>query len=129
METKTIGTWLRHTIDGLKGSVQRGKGATGPQVGMQVTTLDGKVLGTISTVWLGKDAADHAAHEDTLGVLPSGNDGKGMIFVPSTSVGHQTEHEVSLTVDLAQVSARGWLYRPSWLPKDAPIGPGPTGAV
>jgi len=86
---------------------------------MHVTTLDGTVLGTVSMLWPGSDATDHVKHEDTLGVLPDAKEVKAMLFVPSTAIGHVMDENVSLTIDRAQVTARGWQYRPKWLPADA----------
>ena len=115
MESRSFGTWLRQTLGGAS---HRGSHASGPRVGMHVTTLDGTVLGTVSTLWPGSDATDHAKHEDTLGVLPDAKEGKAMLFVPSTAIGRVGDENVSLTVDRAQVTARGWQYRPKWLPTD-----------
>jgi hypothetical protein len=52
-----------------------------------------------------------------------------MIFVPSTAIGRLSEQNVALTVDVAQVTARGWRYRPSWLPADAPGTAAPSGTA
>lgn len=127
METSSFSTWLRRTLGGLGGATRRGKNAAGPTVGMRVTTLDGSVLGTIAELWRGADATDHASHEDTLGVLPPELDGKAMLYVPSTAVGHVSGQDLALSVDLAQVTARGWQYRPNWLPKGQTGNATPTG--
>jgi hypothetical protein len=88
---------------------------------MQVTTLDGTVLGTVSRLWLGAAATDSAKHEDTLGIVQAGKtDESGMLFIPSTAISRITGQDIALSVDHTQVTARGWQYRPSWLPKEAP---------
>jgi hypothetical protein len=129
MERKTIGSWLRQALGGRGGATQQGKNAAGLRVGMQVMTLDGTVLGTISALWLGADATDHAAHEDTLGVVPAQQDEQGLLFVPSTAVGRVAGQNVTLTVDQTQMRARGWQYRPTWLPADTPGDAAPAGTA
>ncbi len=128
MESRTFGTWLRQTLGSLGGAMQRrGPTSARPLVGMQVTTLDGTVLGTVSALWLGTAATDHVKHEDTLGVERPGQGGTGMLFVPSTAISRVTGQDIALSVDHAQVTARSWQYRPAWLPKDAPGAPGSAG--
>lgn len=128
MESRTFGTWLRQTLGGLGKAFSRSTStSTMPHVGMQVTTLDGTTLGTVSALWLGTAATDHAKHEDTMGVVPPGQDGRGMLFIPSTAISRIAGQSITLSVDQAQVTARSWQYRPAWLPQDAPGGPGSAG--
>ncbi|HWE61105.1 MAG TPA: hypothetical protein VHB98_05290, partial [Chloroflexota bacterium] len=60
MARKTIGAWIHQALGGHK------TGAATAGIGNQVLTNEGTVLGTITAVWKGADATDHASHEDTL---------------------------------------------------------------
>jgi hypothetical protein len=120
MARTTIGGWLRQTFGG---GAARQTGQVGKQsVGMPVVTNDGAALGTIAEVWRGADAADHAPHDDTLGVRGA----EGMLYIPTHAVARVADQQVRLTVDMAQVTARGWRYRPGWLPGDEPSTPPPA---
>ncbi|MGH2346946.1 MAG: hypothetical protein ACRDG4_17105 [Chloroflexota bacterium] len=113
MARTTIGGWIRQTF----GGAARETGKVGKQsIGKPVVTNDGMALGTIAELWRGADAADHAPHDDTLGV----GQAEGMLYIPTHAVASASDQEVRLTVDMAQVTARGWRYRPEWLPGDGP---------
>jgi len=110
MARTTIGGWFKQTFGGAKAT-----GNLGTQsIGMKVTTSDGVALGTVATLWRGADAADHAPHDDTFGV----GTGADRLYIPTNAVARTTGQEIHLAVAMAQVTARGWRYRPEWLPQD-----------
>ncbi len=118
MARTTIGGWFKQTFGGAKPT-----GSVGTQsIGMKVTTSDGVALGTVAQLWRGADAADHAPHDDTFGVW--GRGGPHCIF-PTNAVARTTDQEMHLTVAMAQVTARGWRYRPEWIPQEQ-AGTAPT---
>jgi hypothetical protein len=114
MARTTIGGWIRQTFGG--GAARQTSEVGTHNIGKQVVTSDGVALGTIAELWRGADAADHAPHDDTLGV----GQAEGMLYIPTNAVAQTSGQEVRLTVDMAQVTARGWRYRPGWLPGDGP---------
>ena len=119
MAHKTIGAWIRGALGGHGGVAQQKVGGASPHIGRQVITSDGIVLGTVTTAWQGADATDRAPHEDTLGVRRSDHDVEGLLYIPSHAIARLSDQGVMLTVDEAQVTARGWRYRPGWLPQEA----------
>jgi len=118
MARKTIGSWF-HGLGGKKADA-------GAQIGNQVITNEGTVLGTITVMWKGADATDHATHEDTLGVRQSEHPEESLLYIPSGAIARVSDQGVVLTVDSGQVAARGWRFRPGWLAQDAPLD-GATG--
>jgi hypothetical protein len=122
MARKTIGTWLRQALGG-QGTGKR-HGATGPSpyVGKQVSTNDGNVLGTIIAVRQGTEATDGASHEDTLVVRGPVQNLADLLYIPTAAIARVSDQGVILTVDATQVTARGWRYRPAWLPQDNSLG-------
>ena len=116
MARTTIGGWFKQTFGG--GAKPTGNLGT-RNIGMTVLTSDGVALGTVTELWRGADAADHAPHDDTFGV----GEGAGLLYIPTNAVARTTNQEMHLTVAMAQVTARGWRYRPEWLP---PVQAGTT---
>jgi hypothetical protein len=112
MARTTIGGWFKQTFGG---GAQKSGGVGTQSIGKKVVTSDGVALGTISELWRGADAADHAPHDDTFGV----GGGADRLYIPTNAVARTTDQELHLTVAMAQVTARGWRYRPEWLPGDA----------
>ncbi len=111
MARTTIGGWFKQTFGGDKKTGNAGASS----IGMQVVTSDGVALGTVTELWRGADAADHAPHDDTYGV----GGGADLLYIPTHAVARTTGQEMHLTVAMAQVTARGWRYRPEWLPQQA----------
>lgn len=112
----TLGTWIRQAL-GRRGTAPlRGTGGADARIGTQVLTNDGGVLGTITAVWQGADATDGAPHDETLGVQQPEHDVEGLLYIPSTAIARMSGQGVILTVDRTQVTARGWRYRPDWIP-------------
>jgi hypothetical protein len=128
MARMTIGTWIRQAFGGQSTGKQRGATGRSPYVGKQVSTNDGSVLGTITAVRLGTEASDSASHEDTLVVRGPVQNLADVLYIPSTAIARQSDQGVVLAVDAAQVTARGWRYRPAWLPQDDSQGT-PTGTA
>ncbi len=127
MARKTVGTWLRQTLGGQGTGKQQGAAAPSPYVGKQVSANDGSVLGTIIAVRQGTEATDGAAHEATLVVRGPVQNLADFLYIPATAIARQSDQGVILTVDATQVTARGWRYRPAWLPQDdAPGTPAGT---
>lgn len=124
MARKTIGTWIRQALGG------HDTVATGPSphIGRQVSTNDGSVLGTVIAVRPGMDATDGASHEDTLVVRGPVQSQEDPLYIPTSAIARASSEGVILTVDATQVTARGWRYRPAWLPQDDSPGT-PTGTT
>ncbi len=128
MARKTIGTWVRQALGGQGTGKRQGAAGPSPYLGKQVSTNDGSVLGTIISVRQGTEATDGASHEDTLVVRGPVQNLADFLYIPSAAIARQSGQGVSLTVDAAQVTARGWRYRPAWLPQDDAPGT-PTGTA
>lgn len=114
MARMTIGARIRQVL---------GRGSTnsaGPSIGNQVITNEGTVLGTITAIWKGADATDHAPHEDTLYVQRPDQEATSPLYVPAGAIARMSDQGVVLAVDGAQAIARGWRFRPGWLPQDDP---------
>lgn len=114
MAHMTIGARIRHVLG------RESTASTGPSIGNQVITNEGIVLGTITTIWKGADATDHAPHEDTLYVQRLEQEGTSPLYIPAGAVARVSDQGVVLTVDGAQAVARGWRFRPGWLPQGNP---------
>jgi hypothetical protein len=112
MARKSIGAWVRQALGG------QSKDGTSPRIGMQVLASDDTVLGTITAIWPGADATDHAAHEDTLGVQRPAQTDAALLYIPSNAIARTSKDGIVLTVDEEQVIARGWRFRPGWLAPD-----------
>ena len=119
MALRTSFMRIRQSLGGHGTHSDRGKAGGGLHIGMQVNTSDGGALGTITQLWLGADATDHATHEDTLGVRRPAPDDAGLLYIPSHAVARVSDSSVILSVDQAQVTARGWRFAPKWLSQDA----------
>lgn len=117
MARMTLGAWIRQAFGRPDTAPRPGKGGADARLGRQVLANDGVVLGTITAVWQGADASDGAPHEETLGVQQSEQDEKDLLFIPATAIARTSDQGVILTVDRTQVTARGWRYRPEWIPK------------
>jgi len=115
MARMTLGAWIRQAF-GRQGTASRpGKGGADARIGRQVLANDGAVLGTITAVWHA-DATDGAPHEETLGVQQADQDVNGVLYIPATAIARTSDQGIILTVDRTQVTARGWRYRPEWIP-------------
>jgi hypothetical protein len=112
MARKTIGAWIQQALGGQK------TGTATARIGNQVITNEGTVLGTVTGVWRGADATDHAPHEDTLCVQRSEQGDAALLYIPAGAIARVSDQSVVLMVDGAQVTARGWRFRPGWLPQD-----------
>jgi hypothetical protein len=120
MARKTIGAWIRQALGGHGTGPQRDRDAANRRIGKQVTTSDSVVLGTITAVWQGADATDGAPHEDTLIVQRPEQGVEGLLYIPSHAIARESDQGLILTVEEAQVTARGWRFRPGWLPQEDP---------
>jgi hypothetical protein len=109
-----IGAWVRQARGG------RSKDVANPRIGMQVLMSDETVLGTITAIWPGANATDHAPHEDTLGVHRPEQTDAALLYIPSNAIARMSKDGIVLTVDGEQVVARGWRFRPGWLSADEP---------
>ena len=120
MASKGIGAWIRQAFGGQAAGSGKSADGADARVGKQVSTNEGTVLGTITAVWQGTDASDHAPHEDTLGVQrPEQGDG-GLLYIPASAIAREAAQSVTLMVDFSQVASRGWRFRPTWLSQDDP---------
>lgn len=116
MARTTLGAWIRQAF-GRQGTAPRpGTGGADGRIGKPVLTNDGVVLGTIASVWQGADATDGVPHEETLGVQRPEQDVEDRLYIPATAIARMSAQGVILTVDMTQVTARGWRYRPDWIP-------------
>jgi len=118
MARMTLGARIRQAFGGKGTASRSGKGGADARLGKQVLANDGVVLGTITAVWQGADAPDGAPHEETLGVQQAEQDMNGLLYIPTTAIARMSDQGVILTVDRTQVTARGWRYRPEWIPKE-----------
>lgn len=129
MAGKGIGTWIRQALGGKAAGSGKGMDGADARIGKHVIANEGTVIGTITAVWHGADATDHAPHEDTLGVQqPDQGDG-GLLYIPADAIARQTAQNVTLTVDRSQMVNRGWRYRPAWLTPAAPDETNSAGAA
>jgi hypothetical protein len=128
MARMSIGTWLRQALGGQGTGKHQGTTGPSPYLGKQVSTNDGSVLGTIIAVRQGTGATDGATHEDTLVVRGPVQNLADLLYIPAAAIARRSDQGVILTVDAAQVTARGWRYRPAWLPQDDSLGT-PTGTA
>lgn len=122
MARKTIGAWIRQALGANGAGSKQGPAGASPYMGKQVITNEGIVLGTVTAMWRGTDATDHSSHEDTLGVQRPEQDRDGLLYIPSSAIARESAQGIVLTVDESQVGARGWRFRPEWLPQDANAG-------
>lgn len=112
MARTTLGAWARQAF-GKHGAAAPHDGAD-VRIGKQVLTNDGATVGTILSVWQSKDATDGASHDETLGIRLSAQD--SLLYIPTSAVARSSDQGLILAVDMAQVTARGWRYRPDWIP-------------
>ena len=122
MASKTVSGWIHYALAEHGRVSKQDMAGASRRIGMQVRTSDDFVLGTITTVWQGADATDRAPHEDTLGVTGWRPEQgvAGQLYIPSHAIARVADQVVILTVEEAQVTARGWRHRPQWLPQDEP---------
>jgi hypothetical protein len=118
MARKTIGTWMRQALGGQSMGKRQGTAGSSPHIGKQVSTSDGKVLGTAIALRQGADGTDGASHEDTLVVRGPEQNLTDLLYIPAAAIARVSDQGIILTVDATQVTARGWRYRPAWLPQD-----------
>lgn len=116
MADRSVGAWLRHALGG------KGAAAGGPRIGMAVRTSEGVEVGTITAIWRGANATDGSRQEDTMEARPPAPEQGAALYVPVSAIARVEGETVALTVDGAQVAARGWRYRPGWLPRDEAAG-------
>lgn len=112
MARTSVGTWFRNAL-GKSGGNSKAKSV---QPGSTVLTNTGTVMGTVASIWHGADATDGSVHEDTILVQKSDGGNDGLLYIPASAVASMTEKGVVLTVDTEQVAARGWRFRPIWMP-------------
>src|SRR5215210_1537293 len=87
--------------------------------GMQVQTIDGQTLGTVTSVWLGIDPTltNPTCYEDLCSRVEvhHGFLGLSVLYVPSNAIAEVTADEVTLSVDAATVTEHNWSRKPAWV--------------
>jgi hypothetical protein len=89
--------------------------------GMEVRSADGKMLGRISEVWLGSDPVSSTARcdEDVCSRLEVRRE-DAATYIPYNAIASVSGKIVTLAVDAATVSEKGWYRKPLWIQDETP---------
>jgi hypothetical protein len=89
--------------------------------GMHVKTSDGVELGKITQVWVGTDpvVSSERCDEDVCSRLEV-HHGTTTTYIPVNALATVAGKVVTLTVDAATVSEKGWYRKPRWIQDEPP---------
>ncbi len=88
--------------------------------GMQVQTVDGHLLGTVTRVWFGRDPSANSPHCDDeccsrIEVQRARMLTRQVRYVPLNAIAAVTVDHVTLALDAATVDERDWTKEPAWI--------------
>ncbi len=89
--------------------------------GMEVRSADGKTLGKVNEIWLGSDPINSSARcdEEVCSRLEV-HRGDTTTYIPYNAIANVSGKVVTLTMDAATVSEKGWYRKPLWIQDETP---------